>query len=84
MGISCKQATDYISKREEGKITLLQRYQLWRHLAECYLCKRFDIQNKQIHTCITEHKHDDQHEKLPQVSKDSILHALLNDENNGK
>ena len=84
MSISCKQATDYISKKEEGKITLLQRYQLWRHLVECYLCKRFDSQNKHIHISITKHKHNEQHEKLPQDSKDSILQALLTAEHSGK
>ncbi len=46
MSITCKQATDYISKKEEGKVTLLQRYQLWRHFAVCSLCKLFSKQNK--------------------------------------
>lgn len=46
MSITCKQATDYISKKEEGKITMLQRYQLWRHVAVCSLCKLFYKQNK--------------------------------------
>ncbi|TAH09833.1 MAG: hypothetical protein EAZ12_05720 [Sphingobacteriia bacterium] len=48
MGISCKTAVDYISKKEEGKLSLFQRFQLWRHLAICYLCKRFEQQNKII------------------------------------
>lgn len=46
MSITCKQATDFISKKEERKITLLQRYQLWRHFAVCSLCKLFYKQNK--------------------------------------
>ncbi len=46
MSITCKQATDYISKKEEGKITLWHRFQLWRHVAVCSLCKLFYKQNK--------------------------------------
>lgn len=46
MGITCKTAVDYISKKEEGKLTFIQQYHLWRHLSICYLCKRFKIQNK--------------------------------------
>jgi len=80
MGISCKQATDYISKKEEGKISIWQRYQLWRHLSECYLCKRFEKQHQQIHTCIKERKHDDNQEKLPEEHKNSILLAVENAE----
>lgn len=80
MSISCKQATDYISKKEEGKITILQRYQLWRHLSECYLCKRFNKQNKQIHTCVKEHTYQEHQIELPQDDKNSILMALQNTE----
>jgi hypothetical protein len=78
MSISCKQAVDYISKKEEGKVTVWQKYQLWRHLAVCYLCKRFEKQNKQMHTCITGQKHYEHSVELPQADKDSILLALQN------
>ena len=78
MGISCKQATDYISRKEEGKITLWQRYQLWRHLATCYLCRIFDKQNKQMHSCITEHKHSEDHTTMPENDKNALLEALKN------
>lgn len=45
MGISCKQAIDYISKEEEHKLSIVQRIQLWHHLLICYVCKRFKQQN---------------------------------------
>ena len=80
MSISCKQATDYISKKEEGKLSITQRYMLWKHMAVCYLCKRFYKQNKQINNCITMHKNI-QEEKLTQEMKDSILHVLFYAEN---
>ncbi|MDE3234346.1 MAG: hypothetical protein KGO81_00215 [Bacteroidota bacterium] len=51
--ITCKQATDYISRKEEGKLSLLKRVQLWQHLAICNICKLFMKQN----TVITKHVH---------------------------
>ena len=46
--ISCKQAVDYISKKEEGKLSAGQRFSLWRHLAVCSLCRIFSVQNRII------------------------------------
>lgn len=36
MGIDCKTAVDYISKKEEDKLTFIQKYHLFCHLAICY------------------------------------------------
>lgn len=46
--ISCKEAVTLILKREEGKISVVQRFSLWRHFAICSLCKIFSKQNKFI------------------------------------
>lgn len=46
MGISCKQAVDFISKKEEGKLTFRQRTQLLSHLVICSFCRAFDKQNR--------------------------------------
>ena len=47
-GITCKQAVDYISKKEESRLSAVQRFQLWRHLAVCSLCRIFSRQNSII------------------------------------
>ena len=47
-GITCKQAVDYISKKEESRLSAVQRFQLWRHLAVCSLCRLFSRQNSII------------------------------------
>ena len=47
-GITCKQAVDYISKKEESRLSAVQRFQLWRHLAVCGLCRIFSRQNSII------------------------------------
>jgi predicted anti-sigma-YlaC factor YlaD len=46
--ITCKQAVDFISKKEENKITATQDASLLRHLDECSLCRLFSSQNKII------------------------------------
>lgn len=46
--ISCKKATTFIVKKEEGKLTIKQRLQLWLHLSICSFCKLFLKQNKLI------------------------------------
>ena len=46
--ISCKEATIFITKKEEGKLSLGQRIQLWQHLLICSLCRLFNLQNKTI------------------------------------
>jgi hypothetical protein len=46
--ITCKKATEFISKREENKLSFWNRIQLWQHLAICGFCKLFMKQNKFI------------------------------------
>lgn len=46
--ITCKQAVDYISKKEENKLSPAQRFRLWKHLGACSLCRIFSSQNKVI------------------------------------
>ncbi len=77
MGISCKTAVDYISKKEEGKLSLVQQFQLWRHLAICYLCKRFEKQNKIIIDSIKSHSSSNYiNEHLNPEEKQSIITVL--------
>lgn len=77
MGINCKTAVEYISKKEEGKLSLVQRLHLWRHLAICYLCKRFEKQNKIIIDSIKIHTASiSVNEQLNTEEKKSIIKAL--------
>jgi hypothetical protein len=48
MMISCKKATFLISKREEHKLSLWGRMNLFMHLTMCEFCTRFSIQSKYI------------------------------------
>lgn len=46
--ITCKQATEFIIKREEGKLPLKNHALLWLHMGICGLCKLFAKQSKLI------------------------------------
>jgi hypothetical protein len=78
MSITCKQATDYISRHEESKLTLRQRYQLWKHLAVCSLCQLFYKQNTLMVQAL---KHTETHEteSLSEADKQAILKAMQSD-----
>ena len=75
MGISCKTAVDYISKKEEGKLNFIQKYHLFRHLAICYICKRFEKQNKLI-TSIFRSKPNSESAILKQSDKEEMINVL--------
>ncbi|HEY3403706.1 MAG TPA: hypothetical protein VGK59_09985 [Ohtaekwangia sp.] len=76
--ISCKEAVDYILKKEEGKLSLLQRLSLWRHLATCSLCRIFAAQNALINRAL---KKRQQHVlPLSEDEKDKIIQSVLKDQ----
>ena len=75
--ITCKEATDFISRKEEGKLSLRQRWQLWQHLAVCSFCKLFYKQNK-VFTDNTPHLHEHTQATHSQEQKESLIKALEN------
>ncbi len=74
MRITCKSATEYIVKKEEGKISFKQRTQLFIHLIECSLCKRFSKQNKLLNLLLK--KEADTPETLTADQKSSIIRKM--------
>ena len=77
-GISCKEATKFISQKEEGKLSLRQRWQLWLHLGVCAVCRIFEKQNKVI-ISNTPHLHEHIDASLSPLQKVSIVAALEKD-----
>lgn len=57
-GITCKQAVDYISKKEEGLLSPTMRFRLWKHLAICSLCRMFSTQNKTMIKAFSNEDHE--------------------------
>ena len=73
--ISCKEAVEYILKKEEGKLTLMQRVSLWRHLTICSLCRIFSAQNKLINESAKVERTGQP--KLSQQQKEEIVRNIL-------
>lgn len=75
MSITCRKAAEFIVKKEEGKITLWQRWLLWRHTAACSLCKLFSQQDKVISASLKQAaKH--RHSILEDADKDAMVSAM--------
>lgn len=77
--LTCKQAVDYISKKEEGKLSSWQRVKLWQHLAICSLCRAFSAQNKII-THSFRHHLKFKKESLNEQQKNEIISAIEHEE----
>jgi hypothetical protein len=75
--ISCKEATNFISRKEEGKLSFRQRWQLWQHLAVCSFCKLFYKQNK-VFLQSASHLHENTDATLTPAEKESLIAALEN------
>jgi hypothetical protein len=80
MSISCKKATELVSKREEGNITLKERYQLLKHISACYLCKFFATQNKQITKSSKKYEEAVLEDNLSQAQKSKMISSILESE----
>jgi len=46
--ITCKQATYLLSKKEEGRLTWIEKWRLSAHLGICSFCRLFEIQTNFI------------------------------------
>jgi hypothetical protein len=78
--ITCKQAVDYISKKEDGKLSAGQRFRLWQHLAICRICRIFYQQNKIIRTAFSNQSAEGE---LSDHDKERIIQSVLDNEQNG-
>jgi len=77
LSISCKEATKFISQKEESKLSFKQRVQLLAHLGICGLCKMFAKQNKIIVNA-SKHLHEHITETLSETDKRSMIEKLEN------
>lgn len=74
LNISCKKATYLVSKKEQGRINLFDKFTLRIHLSICSLCKRFE---KQTGLIIKNAKHNHIEEKLSDEVKERIKREIL-------
>lgn len=75
--ITCKQATEFVIQRQEGKLSLKNRYRLWLHMGICSFCKLFKAQANFI-AKNSRHVHEHITESLSAEEKEKIIASLQN------
>jgi predicted anti-sigma-YlaC factor YlaD len=73
--IPCKKATYLLSKKEEGKLSFLEKIQLKAHLSICSFCRLFEQQTIFIGKN-AKHIHNYNESVLPEQAKEKIIAAL--------
>ena len=79
--LSCEQASLLMVKKEENKMSQIEKAQLWLHSTICGLCKEFEGQNNFINTNLEFHfntKNDSI--KLSEKDKNKMKEAILEKE----
>lgn len=79
--ITCKKAVDYISLKEEGRLSARQRFALWRHLTGCSLCRIFSVQNKIIGKAMA--MTDETQGALTEAEKEALIKNVLRQDRAG-
>ena len=73
MMISCKEATFLMGKKEEGRLSFIEKMKLSVHTSMCSLCRKFEKQTVRIGK-ESKHVHADDH--LPVFAKERIERIL--------
>lgn len=73
LNISCKHATYLVSKKEENKLSWLEKIKLRSHMTICSICRHFEAQTAFIGR-MTKHTHTEVH--LPEEVKEQIRQSL--------
>lgn len=77
--ISCKEAVNFILRKEEGKLSFRERLSLWRHLTICSLCRIFSVQSDLINQAMKERQA--RHFTLSDEEKETIIQNVLHEKN---
>lgn len=73
--ITCKEAVELILKKEEGKLSFVQKIKLWRHLAACSLCRIFSIQSNFMNQAMKQRQNKKR--TLSEEEKEIIIRNVL-------
>jgi hypothetical protein len=73
--LGCQKATFLISKKEEGRLMLIEKIQLKLHLSICDFCTRFQKQVK-FFASNAPHLHEHVHTPLSEEKKQAIKELL--------
>jgi len=70
---NCKEATLQMAKKEEGKLSFMEKMKLFLHTSMCSFCKKFEKQTNQI---ARESKHIHAEEKMSVTAKNRIIKLI--------
>ena len=73
--VNCKEATYLMAKKEEGRLSFMERLKLSMHTSICSFCKKFEWQATKIEA-ESKYIHAEQH--LPDFTKEKI-EQLINE-----
>ncbi|MFL9481447.1 hypothetical protein ACI6Q2_01635 [Chitinophagaceae bacterium LWZ2-11] len=76
--ITCKKATYLLSKKEERKLSFLEKIQIKMHVTVCSLCRLFEQQTWLIGKNAP-HTHEHSNIKLSEEAKQRIARLLENE-----
>lgn len=79
--ITCKRASFLVSKKEEGKIGIIEQMQLQMHLSICSFCKLFEKQSWLIGSN-AKNLHIHKEEQLSDSRKQAIKNLMKNNTQN--
>ncbi|MDP3666998.1 MAG: hypothetical protein Q8R50_09990 [Sediminibacterium sp.] len=71
--VNCKEATYLMGKKEEGKLSIVERVKLSMHTSMCVFCKKFEKQTNKI---AEESIHIRADEDLPLQAKEKIQQMI--------
>jgi hypothetical protein len=75
--ISCKEAVNFMLRKEEGKLSFWDRMCLWQHLVICSLCRIFLKQNDLMSNNVKGSKETKYH--LSEDEKQRIIRNVLSE-----
>lgn len=75
--ISCRQSTEWVIKKEHGKLSIKENLQLLSHLSICRICKLFSKQSKFINKSFSK-TGDLVTESLSPAEKKELLVLIVN------
>lgn len=78
LNISCKKATYLVSKKEENRLSWLEKWQLRGHFTICSLCRKFEEQTGFIGRMVKD-THVHVQATLPETSKQKMKESLLSE-----
>lgn len=74
--ITCREATEMIAKKEEGRVSFESRMQLWYHLFLCKWCRAFKKQDKYIADHFSNLDENNFQELLSESEKNAMIEKM--------